>query len=570
MRHYHIGASVVVTAILLIGLGSSSEQALSQPSEEDTETPAWSAPDEPSFAPDRILVKTKENAATEAIETVNRRNSARTEKRIPHTRVNVVKLPEALSVQEAVKRYEASPDVEYAEPDYKLYPTQSYPPPDDPRYSNLYGLNNTGQEKGAVNADIDAPEAWSVTTGDASTVVAVIDTGIDINHPDLKDNIWVNPGESGTDSSGNDKATNGVDDDGNGYKDDVNGWDFYYDNNSVFDRAAADSHGTHVAGTIAAKGNNSLGVVGVNWQAKIMPAKFIGPDNIGYTSGVIAAINYAVNNGAKISNNSWGGGAFTRSLYDTIKAADSKGHLFVASAGNKAENSDETPHFPSSYGHDAAVAKYTNPDLPSLENIIAVAATNREDSLAGFSNYGAESVDLGAPGVSILSTVPGKDYESWYGTSMATPHVTGTAALIKANSPNLDDAGIKNRILSSVDPKPDLQGKTATDGRLSAARALGINTAPMITNTRPGSKTRDRTPTISATVRDDETDLTESNISLYLDGQPITGFTYDQATDKLTYTSPRLSRTRHTVEIVVVDDPQEPSTTKTWSFRISR
>ena len=556
MRQYHIGSMVVTIAILLISLGASSEEALSQNSGQDPEASAPTTPDEPSFAPDRILVKTKEDAATEAIETVNRKNNARTEKRIPRTQVKVVKLPEDLSVQEAVKRYEASPDVEYAEPDYEVYPAQSYPTPDDPRYSNLYGLNNTGQNKGTLNADIDAPEAWSVTNGDASTVVAVIDTGVDVKHPDLKDNIWVNPGESGTDSSGNDKATNGVDDDVNGYKDDVNGWDFANDDNSVFDRASDDSHGTHVAGTIAAEGNNDLGVVGVNWRAKVMSAKFIGPGDVGYISDAIEALNYAVANGVKISNNSWGHGTyFSQSMLNAIKAADGKGHLFVAAAMNDSADNDVATRYPSGY---------------NSPNIISVAATDNNDSLASFSNYGATSVDLAAPGVYILSTLPGNTYGYYNGTSMATPHVAGTAALIKANSPNLDDAGIKNRILSSADPRASLAGKTATGGRLSAARALGVNTAPMITNTRPGSKTRDRTPTISATVRDDETDLTESNISLYVDGQPITDFTYDQTTDKLTYTSPHLSRTRHTVEIVVIDDPQEPGTTKTWSFRIRR
>ena len=535
----------ITAVVLLTGLWVQPDRALSQSPDQDPGTSAPITSGEPAFAPDRILVKTKEDAPAEVVETINRKNKAYTKKKIPRTRVKVVKLPKELSVEEAVKRYEASPNIEYAEPDYEIRPAQAFPTPNDPRYPEIYGLNNTGTDGGLVDADIDAPEAWGVTTGDASTVVAVIDTGVDVKHPDLKNNIWVNEDEV---------PDNGVDDDGNGYVDDVNGWDFFNDDNSVFDAAGDDRHGTHIAGTIAAEGNNDVGVTGINWQAKVMPLKFVGPEH-GSVSGAIEALNYAVANGATISNNSYVE-PYSRAFYDAIKAADTKGHLFVAAAGNEARDSDVTARYPSSY------------DLP---NIIAVAATDNKDSLASFSNFGATSVDLAAPGTSVLSTLPTgwpHTYGLGSGTSMATPHVAGVATLVKSNRPDLDADGIKDRILSSVDPKPGLAGKTATGGRLNAAKAVGANTAPVIDGP-PLSKTRDRTLTLNATVRDDETDLTESNISLYLDGRQVTTFTYDQAAERLTYTSARLSRGRHTIE-VVAEDAEEASTTKSWSFRVAR
>jgi thermitase len=541
--HRYIGLFGIAAIVLLAGLGTQPGKALSETKRETGNA---------DFAPDRILVKAKEGASTNAVGTVNRKNKARTKKKIPRNRLSVVELPGDLPVEEAVERYEASPDIEYAEPDYKVRPAQSLPTPNDPRYREIYSLDNIGQNGGTVDADVDAPEAWGVTPGSADTIVAVIDTGIDTNHPDIRNNIWVNPGESGTDGSGNSKATNGVDDDANGYVDDVNGWDFFNNDNSVFDTADDDRHGTHVAGTLAAEGNNSIGITGINWKAKIMPAKFIGPGDIGYVSDVIEALNYAVANGATISNNSWAL-SYSRALLDTIKATDTKGHLLVTAAMNHGSDNDSSPHYPASY------------DSP---NIISVAATDNKDSLASFSNYGASSVDLAAPGVSVLSTVPGNGYSYGSGTSMATPHVAGAAALVKANFPNLDDSGIKERILSSVDPKPNLAGKTVTGGRLNVAKTLGANTAPVIDHPSP-SRTRDRTPTISATVRDDDANLTESNISLYVDGVQKTTFAYDQDADKLTYTSTRLSRKSHKVE-VIVQDGQGHTATKTWWFRIQR
>ena len=342
--------------------------------------------------------------------------------------------------------------MEYAEPDFVLRPSQTTSA-NDPNYAKRYGLNNTGHTGGTPDADVDAPEAWSTTTGGTSTIVAVIDEGMDISHPDLKNNIWTNPDEV---------AGNRIGDDKNGYIDDVNGYDFANSDATVYDRdpisGTGDDHGTHVAGTIAAEGNNSLGVVGVNWKARIMPLKFLGLDG-GYTSDAVAALNYAVAEGAKISNNSWGGGGFSQTLLDAINRADASGHLAAAGNGGSdgvGDDNDATPHYPSSY------------------NIISVSATDSKDTLAGFSNFRATSADIAAPGVGVLSTLPGNTYGSYSGTSMATPHVTGAAALAKSKAPDLDDAKLKAQILQSAEKKSSLSDKAATAGRANAAQALGL------------------------------------------------------------------------------------------------
>lgn len=326
---------VVLTATLIgyIVAQSLFQEAETQPEGADhgTEEPSYTEGSQEEYASDRIIVKLEEGATRTDLEEINEENNASTEKDLPRSQVNVVDLPSDLPVEEAVETYEASPDVEYAEPDYILQPLQTTSA-NDSDYPKLYGLNNTGQTGGTADADVDAPEAWNTTTGDTLTVVAVIDEGVDINHPDLKNNIWTNSGET---------AGNGIDDDKNGYVDDVNGWDFYNKDRTVYDSGDGDKHGTHVAGTIAAEGNNSLGVVGVNWKAKIMPLKFLGPDG-GYTSDAAAAIDYAVNKGVKISNNSWGGGAANQTLLDAIKRADIAGHLFVAAAGNAGNATTQT------------------------------------------------------------------------------------------------------------------------------------------------------------------------------------------------------------------------------------
>ena len=338
--------------------------------------------------------------------------------------------------------------VSYVEPDFVIAPTIAS---NDPSRGQLWGLDNTGQSGGVVDADIDAPEAWNTTTGSRNVVVAVIDTGMDYKHPDLAANTWRNPGEV---------AGDGIDNDRNGFIDDVRGWDFANNDANPMDD---NGHGSHVSGTIGAVGNNGTGVVGVNWQVSIMPLKFLDASGSGSTSAAVAAINYATRMrrdfGINVvaTNNSWGGGGLSTALRDAIDAGAGAGILFVAAAGNESNNNDATPAYPASY---------------TGTSVISVAATDRSNRLASFSNYGATGVDLAAPGVSILSTTPNNSYASYSGTSMATPHVTGTVALLAAANPQATAAQIRTAILSSTTPVAGLTGKVATGGLLNAAAAL--------------------------------------------------------------------------------------------------
>lgn len=285
----------------------------------------------------------------------------------------------------AIASLEQHSDVLYAEPNYIYEKTDITP--NDLRFSDLWGLHNTSQTvngvTGTADADIDAPEAWDTTTGSSSVVVAVVDTGVAYDHPDLAPNIWSNSDED---------SGNGVDDDGNGFVDDVRGWDFVGDDNDPFD---LNLHGTHVAGTIGAQGNNNAGVVGVNWDVSLMPLRVLNNAGTGTNADITAAFNYAGNNGADVANASLGGGGFSQAMRDAINGASDT--LFVVAAGNDASNNDDTAQFPCNY---------------TPANNICVAATNSNDGLAFFSNTGATSVDLAAPGTSILSALP--NFESQF------------------------------------------------------------------------------------------------------------------------------------------------------------
>ena len=341
------------------------------------------------------------------------------------------------------------PFVEYAEPNWVQRKTNT---PNDTYFSLQWGCHNTGQSiqgtPGIGDADIDAVEAWDLTTGSSGFVVAVIDTGVDWDHPDLAANIWSNPGEI---------AGNGQDDDGNGYVDDVRGWDFYSSDANPDD---SDGHGSHTAGTVGAVGNNGTGVCGVAWSCKIVPLRFLGPQG-GYTSDAILAVEYCTTNGIKVSNNSRGGGGFSSALYSAINASKSIGHVFVAAAGNEGTNNDTLPHYPSNY---------------DLDNIISVAATDNRDGIASEgtwgSNYGATSVDIGAPGVDIASCYVQGGYVWMSGTSMATPHVTGVAVLLYSENSGWSYSQVIDRILSTARPLSELAGKCTTGGMLNAYDAL--------------------------------------------------------------------------------------------------
>jgi subtilisin family serine protease len=325
--------------------------------------------------------------------------------------------------------------------------------PNDTRYTSgeLWGLHNTGQldnygQTGTVDADIDAPEAWEITRGSSSVIVGDIDTGVDYTHPDLANNMWVNPGEVAFDA---------IDNDGNGYVDDIYGWDFFSNDNDPID---GHSHGTHTSGTIGGQGNNGQGVTGVNWDVSIMALQIFSAG--GAYAGDVAvadAIDYSIRNGARMTSNSWGGGGFSVTLFDAITRAEQANQLFIAAAGNGNFDNDVFAFYPANY---------------AINNIISVAASDNQDNRAGFSQWGQTTVDLAAPGVSTLSTTPGNTYAFFDGTSMATPHVTGVAALIEALRPNLPYQVIKDAILNSVDVLPQWNNLTVTEGRLNAQKAL--------------------------------------------------------------------------------------------------
>ncbi|MCR4411149.1 MAG: S8 family serine peptidase [Thermoguttaceae bacterium] len=373
-------------------------------------------------------------------------------------------LPNGADVLQMVERLAGRPGIAYAEPNYLLSIDTM---PTDARFGELWGLNNTGQTvngvPGSFDADIDAPEAWDITTGSSSVVVGVIDTGVDYNHPDLAANIWTNAGEI---------PGNGVDDDGNGFVDDLHGYDFVNNDGDPMDD---NGHGSHTSGTIGAVWNAD-GVAGVNQHVQVMAVKFLDSGGSGTTANAVRAVNYAtmmhnlyvISGGAKganivLTSNSWGGGAFSQALYDAIMASGDANMLFVASAGNSNVNADASPSYPAAY------------DLPE---IISVAASDQNDAKASFSNWGATSVDLAAPGVNILSTTPNNTYSFYDGTSMAAPHVAGVAALAWSVSPQANYETIRDAIFAGVDVIPAFdpgQGSTtpvAAHGRLNAFNTL--------------------------------------------------------------------------------------------------
>jgi subtilisin family serine protease/subtilisin-like proprotein convertase family protein len=398
--------------------------------------------DTSAYAPSRILLGLRPGADADD---AGRVTGAKVDSaRLLSGRLWELKLGAGTSVETALAAFRASPYVAYAEPDYTLRIAAT---PNDAQFNSLWGLNNTGQSGGFADADIDAPEAWDLTTGSGSTIVAVIDTGVDYRHPDLAANMWTNPGEVSGDQ---------IDNDGNGFVDDVHGYDFINNDPNPLDDQG---HGTHVAGTIGAVGNNGVGVTGINWNVQIMALKFLGADGSGSTSDAIRALDYAVRMGAHVSNNSYGESTFSQAFVDALEDAQAAGHIFVAAAGNNSANNDASPFYPASF---------------DVANVISVAATDHADRLASFSNYGATTVDLAAPGENILSTTPNNSYASNSGTSMASPHVAGVVGLVRGLHPGWSDQQVIDQVLGSVDFVPGLENVTVTGGRLNAARAVGV------------------------------------------------------------------------------------------------
>jgi len=349
-----------------------------------------------------------------------------------------VKLKPGVTPKEAVADLGRDPSVEYAEPNLVVHALESFP--NDPDFNLLWGLYNSDQSNGSGGADIDAPTAWDTTTGSAEVVVAVIDTGIDYAHPDLAPNIWVNTDEI---------PQNGIDDDDNGLVDDVYGYDFYNDDADPRDD---NFHGTHCAGTIGAAGDNGLGIAGVNWTVRLMAIKFLSASGSGDTVGAISAIQYAINNGAHVLSNSWGGSGYSQALQDVILEANNAGIVFVAAAGN---NGSDSKVYPAAY-----------------DKVIAVSATDHNDVKAGFSSYGT-FIDVAAPGVNIFSTKLNSTYGYASGTSMACPHVAGLAALLKSLDITLTPDQVEHILETTADDLGDSGWDTFYgSGRINAFWAL--------------------------------------------------------------------------------------------------
>jgi subtilisin family serine protease len=372
-------------------------------------------------------------------------------------------------VAQLVRELLADPDVEYAEPNY-IVETQSTPTaatPNDPMFSLLWGLQNKGQNGGLPLADIAAVPAWSVTTGTRSVVVGVVDTGIDYNHPDLKPNVWTAPVAFTVQFGPNDKLTCAAG---------THGYDAIANTCNPMDQ---NGHGTHVSGTIGAAGDNSAGVAGVNWAVSMMGLRFMDASGKGTVANAIRAIQFAIQvkaalpnlAGIRVLSNSWGGSGNSQALLDAINQANTAGILFVAAAGNDGVNMDAMPSYPGAY---------------RSANVVTVAATDNTDTLASFSNYGSSTVDLGAPGVNIASTYPNSSYASMSGTSMATPHVAGAAALVLAACTSLDTATLRATLVRNVDAVGGLATKTVSGGRLNVYKAVSACATGSVT---PPTKT---------------------------------------------------------------------------------
>jgi len=401
----------------------------------------------------------------------------------------VVAVPEKENFELMLKKISNSGIVEYAEPNYTVsiigfepnvedilanarIESQNYSnfTPNDPEFGKLWGLVNTGDNEpvkagstrtpGKVGADINVTKAWGLTRGSKNVIVAVIDTGVDYNHPDLKNQMWVNEKEA--------NGKEGVDDDGNGFIDDIYGYDFANNDGDPLD---GHSHGTHCAGTIGAEHDNGIGVAGVMKDVRIMAVKFLTDSGSGSTANAVKAVDYATKMNVDIMSNSWGGGGRSQALEDAIKRAKEAGILFIAAAGNSKSNNDTRPHYPSNY---------------NVENVISVAAHNAQDKLASFSCYGKKTVHIAAPGRNILSTVKAGAYKVYSGTSMATPHVSGIMGLYISAFGRQDFTVLKEKMNATSVYEKAYKNKLVSEGRINIYNML-VDHRPV----RPAKPTND-------------------------------------------------------------------------------
>lgn len=369
---------------------------------------------------------------------------------IPNLNVVVIKRPVFEIQHNVLKAIAQNANVDVVEPNF-IYKTSRLS--NDPMLGELWGLINVGQLNGISGIDIGAEAAWDITIGNKDIIVAVIDTGVDYTHPDIAPNMWVNEAEK--------NGLPGVDDDGNGIVDDIYGANFVNASLPTGDPKDDNGHGTHCSGTIGAAGNDGKGIVGVAWNVRIMGVKFLSASGGGSLDGALKGIDYATTNGARIMNNSWGGGGESATLKAAIERANDAGVLFIAASGNERNNNDSRPTFPANY---------------NVPNVLSVAAVDSKGKLASFSNYGKNTVHVGAPGVGIKSSVTKDRYASFDGTSMAAPHVSGMAVLLLSNEPNITHHEMKERIIATSKPIDGLRGRV---------RGGMANAYTMLTNTMP-------------------------------------------------------------------------------------
>ncbi len=461
----HVGiAAILVIFAAVLGQIQRWKTALSVPTNEVRTVRFIPREDRPASAPE-VLVRFKPGVSIDTIRAIaGAKNDSLVDKIESVPGLAVIDDLDDADAQLVADEYAALTElVEYAEVNHEVrldlplpernsrkavYLDVAGPQPNDPHFADQWALNNLGTDGGKERADIDALQAWLTTQGSDDVVVAVLDSGVDYTHVDLRANMWFRP-----------ENIPAYIDDQLGTFNDLNG---YNGTDNIADPMDDNGHGTHCAGIIGAEGNNGEGITGINWKVKIMPLKFLGRGGFGSTNDAIEAINYAIDRKKKgvnvrVISASWGSTSRSKALEDTIRAAGEAGILFVAAAGNNGSNNDSRPHYPSNY------------DLP---NVVSVAALDRTDNLASFSNFGVKTVHVAAPGKEILSTWLGDNYREASGTSMATPYVSGVAALIVANEPNITMEKLRARLLGSADKLDSLDGKVETGGRICAANAL--------------------------------------------------------------------------------------------------
>lgn len=405
----------------------------------------------------RIIVRFKDNVTSFAADSVHKSIGIKSQKKLNHlNNIQVIELPKNVSIEKVEALYAKNSNVLYVEPDFKIRinPIKS----EGSQFEQQWALDNVGQKVGKLagvkDADINGPEAWEMTKGDKEVVLGIIDTGVLYTHPDLIDNMWNNPGEI---------PGNGIDDDNNGFVDDVHGINAM---NKSGDPLDDNGHGTHCSGIMGGTNASGKGIFGVNQKVSIIGCKFLDAEGGGNMSDALVCMDYfsklktREKNPVDIAaiNASWGGPGKSKAMQDAIKKLGSDGILFIAAAGNDSEDNDSTASYPANY---------------KLSNIISVAATNNKDELASFSNYGNKSVHVAAPGMDIVSTVLNNGYDSYSGTSMATPYVTGLIGLLKSKNPGLGSKQLKNLVIAGGTSLKSLEGKVISSRRIRAADKNG-------------------------------------------------------------------------------------------------